>query len=83
MVKSVAVRTLTPAARLSERFMEPLRRAWAHARLAAGTSQPVDSSVVFWEFPRSTAPRAFVLATIFSSIGSYTWKPRRMGNQPW
>jgi acetyltransferase-like isoleucine patch superfamily enzyme len=51
MLKSLAVHTLTPAARLSERLVEPVRRAWAHARLAAGTSQTVDSSVVILGVP--------------------------------
>jgi acetyltransferase-like isoleucine patch superfamily enzyme len=44
--KSVAVRGLAPAAILTRRLGEPLRRAWAHARLTAEIAAPVDPSVV-------------------------------------
>jgi acetyltransferase-like isoleucine patch superfamily enzyme len=44
--KSIATLTLAPAAMLAQRLGEPLRRAWAHARLAAATGSPIDPSVV-------------------------------------
>jgi acetyltransferase-like isoleucine patch superfamily enzyme len=44
--KSLAVRTLAPPAFAAHRLGEPIRRAWAHARLAAGTGVAIDSSVV-------------------------------------
>lgn len=42
---------LTPFARLTGNVFEPLRRVWAHARLAAKIQSPLDPSVVILDTP--------------------------------
>ena len=46
LVKQLLVAALTPVARLGATLGEPARRLWAHARLRASISGPVDPSVV-------------------------------------
>jgi acetyltransferase-like isoleucine patch superfamily enzyme len=49
--KSLAVLALAPPAILAQRLGDPLRRAWAHARLAAATGLALDPSVVILGVP--------------------------------
>ena len=45
-LKAVSVKLLKPLARLTERILTPLVRAWSHARLAAHMSSKLDPTVV-------------------------------------
>lgn len=49
--KELVVLMLTPFARLAGRVLDPLRRAWAHARLAEKLQFPLDPSVVILDTP--------------------------------
>ena len=51
LAKQLAVALLTPAARLANAFSEPLRRAWAHARLRARLGGRLDPAVVILGAP--------------------------------
>lgn len=49
--KEVVLTLLTPLARFTGRVLDPLRRAWAHARLAAKIQFPLDPSIVILDVP--------------------------------
>ncbi len=49
--KALALRLLAPFAHLTSTILEPLRRAWAHARLAEKIHSSLDLSVVILDVP--------------------------------